>query len=186
MKRTSSIVAGLLALAVLPGAPAAAQAPAPAPWLHVRVEEPERQSRVHVNLPLSVVEVALKAAPDIIESQGKIRFGRHGHGMALADFRRLWTELRAAGDAELVSVEDGDERVRVARRGDLVEVRVERSGKEEVHVEVPVDVVDALLSGEGEELNVKAALASLRNRRGDIVRVNEDKTSVRVWIDERN
>ena len=34
-------------------------------------------------------------------------------------------------------------------------------------------MVDALLSGEGNELNVNAALAQMQKRRGDIVRVND-------------
>jgi hypothetical protein len=75
----------------------------------------------------------------------------------------------------------------VARKGDLVQVRVKNTGsREEVHVDVPVAVVDALLSGEGESLNVKAGVAALRALRGDIVRVNDKETSVRVWIDEGN
>jgi len=183
MKTKATIGAGLLALALVPGSRLAAQTPTP--WLHVRVEEPAKGSRVHVNLPLNVVEVALKAAPDAIASEGRIHLGREGKGMKVADFRRMWTELKAVGDTDLVTVEEKDENVKVARKGGLVEVRVERKGKEEVKVEVPVEVVDALLSGEGDELNVKAALEQLRTRRGDIVRVNDESNTVRVWIDEQ-
>ena len=184
MKTNVLIGAGLLALCAAPGARLAAQPPSP--WLHVRVEEPAKGSRVHVNLPLNVVEVVLKAAPEAIASKGRINFGREGHGMALADFRRIWSELKTAGDTDLVTVEEKDENVRVGRRGGLVEVRVERKGKEEVKVEIPVEVVDALFSGEGEELNVRAALAQLQTRRGDIVRVNDEHSTVRIWIDEKN
>lgn len=182
MKGNVFIGSGLLALALAPGAPAAE---APTPWLHVRVEEPGRSSRVHVNLPLNVVEVALKAAPEALESHGRI-FGHHGQGITVSDFRRMWSELKRVGDTDLVTVEDKDENVRVARRGGLVEVRVERKGKEAVKVEVPIEVVDALLSGDGEELNVRAALAQLQKRRGDLVRVNDDTSTVRIWIDEES
>jgi hypothetical protein len=178
------IGAGLLALCATPDARLAAQTPRP--WLHVRVEEPAKGSRVHVNLPLNVVELALKAAPDAIASHGRIHFGRKGDGIALADIRRMWAELKSAGDTDLVTVEDEGENVRVGRKGGLVEVRVERKGKEEVKVEIPVEVVDALFSGDGEELNVKAALVQLQTRRGDIVRVNDENSTVRVWIDEKN
>ena len=184
MKTSVLIGAGLLAVCVAPCARLAAQTPSP--WLHVRVEEPAKGSRVHVNLPLNVVEVALRAAPDAIASHRRLNFGREGHGMSLADFRRIWNELKSAGDTDLVTVEEKDENVKVARKGGLVEVRVERKGKEEVKVEIPVEVVDALFSGEGEELNVKAALAQLQTRRGDIVRVNDESSTVRVWIDEKN
>jgi hypothetical protein len=135
---------------------------------------------------LNVVEVALRAAPDAIASHGRINFGRDRHGMSTADFRRIWSELKSAGDIDLVTVEEKDETVKVARKGGLVEVRIERKGKEEVKVEVPVEVVDALFSGAGDELNVKAALVELQKRRGDIVRVNDKDSTVRVWIDEKS
>jgi len=183
MKGNVLIGSGLLALALAPGALPGAEPPTP--WLHVRVEEPGRSSRVHVNLPLPVVEVALKAAPQALESHGRI-FGHDGKGFTVSDFRRIWGELKKAGDTELVSVEDQDENVRVARRGAVVEVKIDRKGKEAVKVEVPLEVVDALLSGEGEELNVRAALSQLQKRRGDIVRVNDETSTVRIWIDEQS
>lgn len=182
MKRTMLIAAGLLALGVLPGTRASAEPP----WLHVRVEEPGRQSKVNVNLPLNIVEVALQAAPQVLATKGRIHLGHDYHNMSIADFRRIWNELKKTGDTDLVTVEDRDERVRVGRKGDVVEVRVERKGKEEVHVEVPVEVVDALFSGEGDELNIKAAISQLQKRRGDIVRVNDETSTVRIWIDEKS
>jgi hypothetical protein len=157
------------------------------PWLHVRVDEVgAHQSKVAVNLPLSLVQIALEAAPEHVVNHGCIHIGRHSdHDLKVADLRRMWTELKKSGDAELVNVEEEDQKVRVARQGDLVLVHVEEpTGKEKVRVEVPTDVVDALLSGEGDELNVKAALTQLQKRRGDIVRVHDHEQSVRVWIDE--
>jgi hypothetical protein len=178
--RVGSAILGLGLLA------ASAQAEGVA-WLHVRVDEPRRESKVNVNLPLSVVEAALKAAPEKVVSDGRIHLGRHGHDLSLADLRRLWKELRATGDAELVSVEDDDESVHVARAGSLVQIRVEKPGHgEQVHVDLPVTLVDALLSGEGEELDLDAALVEVRKLRGDIVRVKDDDSQVRVWIDEVN
>jgi hypothetical protein len=158
-----------------------------AAWLHVRVEEPRNESRVSVNLPLSVVEAALSAAPDKVVSDGKVHLGLHGKDLSVADLRKMWRELRDAGDMDMVTVEEKDERVTVSRKGELVQVRVKNTGeREEVHVDVPVAVVDAFFSGEGEALNVKAGIAALRSLRGDIVRVNDKDTTVRVWIDEGN
>jgi len=182
MKRSFLAGVGLVALLVVP---AAAHAETDAPWIHVRVEEPQKQSKVTVNLPLSVVEVALEAAPEMIESHGKVKFGEK-HGMKLEDVRKIWAELAAVGDAELVSVEDKDQTVKVWRKADQVHVHVVAQGKEEVRVEVPVSLVDALLSGEGDTVNIKAAVAELQKKRGDIVTVSEPDTTVRVWIDEQN
>lgn len=184
MRRSTRIVLTIAALGGPLGASAWAET---VPWLHVRVEEPRREAKVSVNLPLSVVEAALKAAPEKIVSDGKIQLGGHRHDLSLSDLRRLWTELRATGDAELVSVEDGDETVRIARAGNLVQIRVQKPGREEqVHVDLPVTLVDALLSGEGESVDLKAALAEVRKLRGDIVRVKDDDSQVRIWIDEAN
>ena len=188
MNRTG-ITAGALAFGgfVLGATALQAQVGSAAAWLHVRVEEGAKGSKVSVNLPLTVVEAALKAAPDAIAADGKFHVGRDNHGLSVADMRRIWTELKNAGDTELVSVEGKDETVKVARRGDVVQVRVNRAGNgEEVNVDVPVSLVDAALAGEGDTIDVKALVRELAKRRGDVVRVNEKDNKVRIWIDESN
>jgi hypothetical protein len=105
----------------------------------------------------------------------------------VADLRKLWKELKATGDSEFVSVEEEDETVSIARKGELVLIRVAKpSNQESVKVDVPVSLVDAMLAGEGDEIDVRAALADLSKRRGDIVHVTDATSQVRVWIDERN
>lgn len=157
-------------------------------WLHVRVEEPGKSSKVRVNVPLTVVEAALEAAPDKIVNKGRIKIdvGRDDdHDLSLAQMRRIWKELKDAGDTDIVTVEEDDETVKVARKGDLVQVRVSKtSGKEEVHVDVPVNLVDAVLAGDGDSVDVKQVIRELRSQRGDIVRVTDKDTNVRIWIDE--
>ncbi len=54
----------------------------------------------------------------------------------------------------------------------------------EVQVRVPVRVVDALLSGAGETLDLRAAIQELSSLRGEMVQVNHPEGSIRVWIDE--
>lgn len=172
--------AGILVLAA-----GASWAAPPTAWLHVRVEEPGKKSRVAVNLPVTVVEAALQAAPETVLSKGRIKMGHEHAHMSVADLRKVWAELRNAGDHEFVTVEEDDQKVRVARAGDLVLIHVDKhDATESVRVEVPVDVVDALLSGQGEELDVRAAFSRLQTRRGDIVRVHDKDSTVRVWIDE--
>lgn len=202
--RKSFLAVGVLAVALLPASGALAQA-GPA-WLHVRVEEADKSSKVRVNIPMTVVEAVLKASPAIIEEHGKLKLGDH-HKMKLSDMRNVWKQLAAAGDAELVSVESDEENVKVQRKGDVVQVFVDSkpaagkaaSAKAEkapgdrvqkrhgtVRIEVPVSLVDALLSGEGEEANIQAAVAELQKRRGDIVRVEDGDSNVHIWIDEQN
>ena len=54
----------------------------------------------------------------------------------------------------------------------------------DVNVQIPSSVVDALLSGEGEELNFRAAIEALAAEgEGELVTVNDDDDRVRVWVD---
>src|SRR5262249_20548531 len=150
------------------------------PWVHVRVEESRKDAKVNVNLPLPLIEAALAMAPEKVCSKGRIHIGSHEHGdLSVADMRRLWKALKQSGEAELVSVQEKDRTVSVARQGEVFRIRVESpSHKETVHVEVPVNVVDLLLSGDGEELNIHAALGELQKRRGDIVKVEDGDSKV--------
>ena len=172
----------LLVVALLFAGPLSAQTP----WIHVEVEEAEEEdSHVKVNLPLSLVRVALEAAPEKVVSNGRVHLG--DADVDVENLRRMWRELQNTGDVELASVENGDETVTVRREGDAVRISVkgQREAKE-VYVEVPVEVIDALLSGEGNDLNVLAAVEKLDGRRGDLVRVTDGGTKVRVWIDEKD
>ena len=71
MKKSLLAGVGLVALVALPAAPAQADTP----WIHIRVEETKEQSKIKVNLPLSVVQVALEVAPEIIEEHTDIDLG---------------------------------------------------------------------------------------------------------------
>jgi hypothetical protein len=179
------VILAMVGLGVVLGTNPPLRAQGPSPWLHVRVEE-TKGSKVSVNLPLSVIEVALKAAPEKMIGDDKFRLGLKGKDLKISDFRKIWEELKKTPDVDLVTAEERDEKVTVAKKGDLVLIRVEKaSGHEEVHIEVPSAVVDALFEGDGDNLNVRGALAQLQLRRGDIVRVNDKDNTVRVWIDEK-
>ena len=107
-----------------------------------------------------------------------------GQGGPDGRFHRLpghRTDPEQAGTA----LPDLDHRAGEASRGPpAVQHQVDTG--EEVRVEVPVSLVDAFLSGEGEEGNMEAAVAELQKRRGDIVRVKDDDSNVRIWIDEQS
>ena len=164
------------------------------PWIHVVVDEPADgpdgdATKVNVNLPLSVVRIALQAAPDDVISEGKIHFNHMDRDIDVESLRAMWAELKLAGDAEFVTVEEDDETVKIRRQGDLVLIDIEDlddRDPERVRVEVPVRVVDALFSGNGDSLDIERALNELSQERGDIVNVDDGATKVRVWIDERD
>ena len=177
----------LLAIAVLlctAAVPLAAQQAKP--WIHVHVTEGDEGTNVRLNLPLSVIGVALEVAPEKIFEKGKLKL--KNADVSIADLRKLWTELRSAGDASLVEVEGKDGLVRIIREANLIIIKVDQAKEAEketqVRIEIPVEVVDALLEGEGEELNLRGAIEQLQNQRGEIVRVVDGDTNVRIWIDE--
>ena len=154
-----------------------------ASWLHVEVNESgDKASKVNVNLPLSVAKAALEMAPKRFTDKAVEKLNEHD--VSIADIRKLWAEIKTAGNAEFVTVQEADETVRVAREGDWVRIRVDSTGDkpERVRVDIPVSVVDALLSGDGESFNLLAAINELGGNSGDIVHVEDGDETVRVWI----
>lgn len=152
-------------------------------WLHVEVNDSgEKASKVNVNLPLSVAKVALGMAPKQFTDKAVEKL--NDRDVSIADLRKLWAEIKNAGSAEFVTVQEADETVRVAREGDWVRVRVDKTGDkpERVKVDIPIGVVDALLSGDGESFNLLAAINELEGNTGDIVNVEDGDETVRVWI----
>ncbi len=54
-----------------------------------------------------------------------------------------------------------------------------------VDVKVPQAVVEALLSGEGDEIDLAAAIRALAARgEGELVTVDNKDAKVRVWVDQ--
>lgn len=178
----------LAALLIIPAAAVQAQETADADversWIHVHVQE-DGEDKVEINLPLRLVDVAIEAN-DAEEFAGDFHLGEK-HGVSVEELRRVWNELRDAGDVEFVNVRDGDEKVRVYRRGDRVHLDVDEDGEKKVRVELPSRVVDALLSGRGERLDLSAAAREMA-KLGDeqIVQIDDEGSRVRVWVDRKS
>ena len=104
------------------------------------------------------------------------------------DLRKVWNDIRDEGDMEFVSVQGRDSNVRVYIQGNYLLVQPEDTHKKsKVDIRIPLKVVDAMLSGKGEELNLTAAVKALRDSGiKDIITVKDEDTSVRVWIDDKN
>lgn len=182
----TKLIALAAAGALLLGAGAASAQEAS--WIHVRVIEDDG-AKVSVNLPMSLIEVALEIAEkEAFEGHGLSLGRHHDDDFEVEDIRRMWNELRAAGDAEYVTAEEGDETVRIYRQGDRVFVDVDEDGEEKVRLQVPFSVVDTLLAGEGDELNLVGALREMANSSadGEIIQVKDGGTNVRVWIDNNS
>lgn len=188
MRTQSFWSASLLAIMLLfvgAGATVGTQAQqAGEPWIHLNIDR-EGDDHVTLNLPLAAIEAAIALAPTSIVENGQLQLGSE-HEVPVAAIRAMWQELRAVGDVEFATIQHEGNDVRIAREGDTILVRVSAEGDndEDVRVEVPVRVVDALLSGDGDVLNIRAAIQELSTMRGEMVRVIEANNNIRVWIDE--
>jgi hypothetical protein len=179
---------GILVLAT--GAVLAAQ-PAPTErWLHVRVEDGKNDAdaeRVVVNVPLTLAEKVLPAIHVDRFHGGKVKLD--DGDLDGVDVRAILEAVKDAHDGEFVTIDKGTDQVRVAKeKGQLsVKVREGKEGSSKVDVRVPMDVVEALVTGEKGELNVAAAIQALA-RHGDqvLVTVSDEGSNVRVWIDSQN
>jgi hypothetical protein len=184
----------LFALAIAPLAVAAER------WVHVKVENTgEEGERVRVNLPLSLAEKVLPTINSNKLHNGKVKVKERAFDGV--DLRALLEAVRTAPDNEYVSVESPHDNVRVAKSGSFLLIKVreafhkgksagkigESKKENTVDVKVPFAVVNALLSGEKDELDLLAGIRALREF-GDLelVSVKDESETVRVWIDSRN
>jgi hypothetical protein len=158
-------------------------------WFHVRVSETGADpTEVAVNLPLSLIEAALKALPEQVHREIDLELNEVD--FELEDLRQFWQDVRGLEDATFVTVESPDETVEIAKEGELLVARTtERSeGGAKVDVRFPFAVLDALFQGtEEHEVDlVGAARALAEYGDGDIVTVDDGETKVRVWVDDVN
>lgn len=151
-------------------------------WLHVSVNEQEGAT-VSVNLPIALVDKALAMVPDEHLRDGRLVLD--DVEWSVAELRELWREVMDGPDMTFVTVEDRDENVRVWKENGYLMVKVREDGDTStVDVRVPGSVIDALLSGEGDRLDVAAALTALAAQgEGELVTVNDDQDRVRIWVD---
>ncbi len=183
MKRS---LAGLGILLLAAGAALAAPVER---YLHVSVVDGEGKDaeRVRVNVPLSLAEKVLPAIQTDALRKGRVKL--QDCRVDDVDLRAVLEAVRDTKDGEFVTIEKGDEKVRVAKSGGylLAKVQEGKGGSSKVDVKLPLGFVEALLSGEKDELDLAAAVRAL-SEHGDtvLVTVNDEKSTIRVWIDSKN
>jgi hypothetical protein len=182
-KILGSALLATLAITLMAGQAAAADL-----WIHIKVDgQKGKDERVAINMPLSMVRNLSGMVSDDDHHHGRMRI--HDHDYKVSDLRRAWREIEHGPDANFIAVKDPDSDVKIAKRGDYLEMRaVDRNGKrEEVEARVPLSVVSALLSGDGDEVNLDAALDELaRHGQGELLTVHSDDETVRIWIDHES
>ena len=158
-------------------------------WIHIRVQD-GKDGNVSINLPVSVVEKLAGGIDVDGGGQGESRLRFNDEDLTVAELREIWNDLRRQPDATFITVDETDSKVRVAKKGGYLIVRAREDRKsqdEEVEMKIPGTVVDALLSGKGERLDVAAAMRALaRHGEGELVTVTGTGETVRIWVDERS
>jgi hypothetical protein len=143
----------------------------------------QKGSHVNLNFPLSTaISMAGRVADD--EHPGKVRVG--DKNMDAKDLRRFWQAVKDSPDADFVTVDGPDGKVRIAKSGGYLLIRAHdtKTPGSRVDIKVPTAVVEALLSGTGDELDLKAGLEALaRQGAGDLMTIDGDHDTVRMWID---
>ncbi len=157
-------------------------------WLHVFVEEKgDEGEKVRVNLPLSLIEAVIPLIEEEEFCGGKIKID--DEEFTSEQIHQILKAVREAEDGEYVHIEGVDENVRISKRDGFLTVQaIEESGspggEATVDVKIPLGVLEALISGEEDELDILAAIHVLGDHGvGDFVVVNDDDETVRVWID---
>jgi hypothetical protein len=157
-------------------------------WLHVRVKDTgAHPETVTVNLPLSLAEKVLPTINAHELRRGKVRL--RDADLNGVDLRALLDAVGTAADGEFVKVESPEEDVRVAKEGDhmLIRVRENHRRAQRVDARVPMSVVNAMISGSKDELDLVAGVRAL-SAYGDtaLVTVDDKDESVRIWVDSRS
>ena len=151
-------------------------------WLHVRVQEKGKAESVKVNVPMSLIQTVLPLIEDQAIKSGHIDI--EDQHFTVPQLREIWQEIQSQGDYELASIDSNETRVRVALEGNELLVRSEEGSETQVMARVPKQFVDALLSGQGDELNISAAIGVIQTIGAqELVNITDDDTVVRVWID---
>jgi len=145
--------------------------------IDVREGGPEGH-RIVLPIPLFLVQAAASFVPTHETHIDVPELDEH-----LPTALRVIDALREAPDGELVRVEEADERVRISKVGDLLEIRV-RGDHETVDVNVPLDVIaDILHDAQDGEIEAGDVVAALRGMsRTNLVEVHDGDEHVKVWI----
>jgi len=151
-------------------------------WIHVRVDDSGGdKGRVDIQVPIGLVSTLL---PILKNKHGHGSIHVDGNDVDLAEIRGYWKAVRGAKDGEYVTVKDDDSNVKIAKSGGFLKVMVDGEDGGRVRMKIPVQLVDAVLSG-GDTLDFDAVGSALvKVPSGEILTVDDEDSHVRIWIDD--
>lgn len=158
-------------------------------WLHIKVvEEGRGGDNVNINLPISMIESLLPLIQTNELRGGRVRIGSDFGADIFEgiDIRKVLQALQDAPDADFITVKSDDENVRVSKEKGILKIDVDgRYDHERVRVRIPLTVIDAMIADDPYELDILAGIRALSAYGGgDLVTVESDDSTVRIWIDD--
>ena len=147
--------------------------------LHVELRGDDGDE-VEISLPLSAIG-STPFIPARIRSRSRIEID--GDRISIEDLRRAWNEMRRDGDTTYLKITEDDSRIRFFKRGSDLRITIDEDDGDRVELRLPSRAVDALLSGEDDELEVAAALRVMAEiGHGELVAISDGNERVRVWV----
>jgi hypothetical protein len=151
-------------------------------WLHIHVQAPEKEETVRINMPISLMETLLPMVQERAIHNGKIRI--RDRSMSKAELKKLWSAIKEEGDTEYLTVEKPGEKVIVSMQGKFFVVQTDKGSKKTADIRIPAAVMDAMLAGDDDELDLVGAVKALRESEvKEFISVRDNESTVRVWID---
>lgn len=178
MTRRLMVIAAAALLAAAP-----LRAADPDRWLNVNVLDKSDGTKVEVHLPIQLVVAVLNSVDAENFHGGKVQLDIED---ADIDWPQLLAAVKDAPDGEFVKVDAPDGKVQVSKRAGTLYVNVVESSEEHatVNVTLPVAMIDALKFDDANQIDMAALLTGLDQLpNGDLVTVEADDATVRVWVE---
>jgi hypothetical protein len=148
-------------------------------YLHVHVtQRSPHQKTVRVDVPMSFVEAGLS-----LLSLGHDMRLRVGNGDVNGnDLRRILATVRTSRGPVAIGTRAD---LRAWREGPALVLESRESGRLAT-IRIPFELATALASGQGDQVNMQAALNVLTRRGGELLMVDADDAKVQIWVDEES
>ncbi len=154
-------------------------------WLHVNVNDDEDQ--ININLPIVLAETVVKLV-DLSDKPTVIKVD--DDEITVPEMREIWEALKSEGSFTLASIRSGKDgagdNIDVAFENNRLVIRGTTEDADEIDINISGELIDALLSGDEDRLNLKACIEELKLKGTDsgYVHVSEkDGSIVRLWVD---
>jgi hypothetical protein len=152
-------------------------------WLNVNVLDKSDGTKIEVHLPIQLVVAVLNSVDVENLHGGKVQLDIED---ADIDWPQLLAAVKGAPDGEFVKVDAPDAKVQVSKRAGTLYVNVIETAEDHatVNVTLPMSMIDALKFDDANQIDVAALLTGLDQLpKGDLVTVEADDATVRVWVE---